>query len=63
MVMAQFFINKGLVGIGLIEKFGLAYWSVTALALLLQTATIWLVLTLNAKHFSRRPAMHAAPAE
>ncbi len=62
-VMSQFFINKGLVGIGLIEKFGVAYWSLTAAALVLQAATIWLVFVLNAKHFSRNPEAQAAPAE
>ncbi|SHE32492.1 hypothetical protein SAMN02745148_00140 [Modicisalibacter ilicicola DSM 19980] len=50
-VILQFFINKGLVAIGLIDKFGMAYWLLTALPLMVQAATIWLVFTLNAKHF------------
>ena len=50
-VILQFFINKGLVGIGLIDKFGMAYWLLTVLPLAVQAATIWLVFTLNAKHF------------
>jgi hypothetical protein len=63
-VMLHFFVNKGLVGIGLIDKFGPAFWAVTALALLSQALTIRLVLQLNAKHFSarRRADLAAAPA-
>ncbi|MCI4662301.1 MAG: hypothetical protein MRY63_10845 [Neomegalonema sp.] len=49
-VMMQFFVNKGLVAVGLIEKFGVAYWLLSALAVLLQLAAIILVLRLNAKH-------------
>ena len=52
-VMVQFFVNKGLVGMGVIEKFSAGYWAVTAIALILQFATIWLVLRLNRKHFAR----------
>ncbi len=50
-VMLQFFVNKGLVGAGVIEKFSAVYWAATTPALLLQVATIALVLKLNAKHF------------
>ncbi len=53
-VMLQFFVNKGLVAVGLIEKFGAAYWAVTAIALAFQIATIALVFRLNAKHFGAR---------
>ncbi len=62
-VMLQFFVNKGLVGVGLIDKFSPAYWTLTAIALALQAITIWLVLTLNARHTSRRPGPQPAPAE
>ena len=63
-VMLQFFINKGLVQVGLVDKFGSAYWLITALALVLQAATIWLMITLNAKHFGMSRAQEAAtPAE
>ncbi len=51
-VMTHFVVNKGLVGVGLIEKFDIAYWVLTAVAVVLQAASIWLVLRLNAKHFS-----------
>ncbi len=62
-VMMQFFINKGLVGVGLVDKFGAAFWLVTLVALALQALTIWLVISLNRKHFGRAPARQVAPAE
>lgn len=63
-VMSHFFINKGLVGVGLIDKFGLAYWILNGIGFALQAATIWLVLTLNAKHFGRSARQPApTPAE
>lgn len=62
-VMVQFFVNRGLVGIGLVDKFGIAYWAVTLVALALQAATIWLVVRLNRKHFPHSETTHAAPAE
>jgi len=63
-VMMQFFLNKGLVGVGLVEKFGIAFWIVTALALVLQAATIWLVLVLNARHLGASTGKGVpAPAE
>ncbi len=51
-VMGHFFINKGLVGAGLIDKFGVAYWLLTAVPLALQVLTIWVMLKLNSKHVS-----------
>ncbi len=60
-VMLHFFLNKGLVATGLVAKFGLVYWGVTALALALQAATILLVLRLNAQHFA--PGGRAGAAE
>lgn len=62
-VLAQFFINKGLVDVGLMEKFGVAYWVLTGLVLALQAATILLVLRLNAKHFARDIAPSGVLAE
>lgn len=63
-VMVQFYVNKGLVGVGLVEKFGLSFWIVTAVALALQAATIWLVLVLNARHFRTTTCKGvAAPTE
>lgn len=50
-VMMQFFINKGLVGAGLIARFGLAYWTLSAVAVIAQLLTLVLVIALNRKHF------------
>lgn len=61
-VLLQFFINKGLVGAGAIEKFGTAYWVLTAIAILSQFLMVALVFRLNNQHFSRR-AINAVPAE
>ncbi|MGR3379024.1 TsoY family (seleno)protein [Salipiger abyssi] len=61
-VMLQFFINKGLVAAGLVDKFGLSYWLLTGVALAAQAVAIWLVLRLNRQHFAR-PQKLAVPAE
>ena len=62
-VMIQFFVNKGLVAAGVVEKFGVAYWSLTAVALAFQLAMIVLVFRLNRQHFGRPQPGHAVPAE
>ena len=62
-VMLHFWINKGLVGAGLIAKFGLAYWSLSSLAIASQVAMIILVLILNRRHFSGAGSANAVPAE
>lgn len=62
-VMLQFWINKGLVGAGIIAKFGVAYWSLTALAIAAQIAMIVLVLVLNHRHFAGRDRLHPVAAE
>ena len=51
-VMLHFFINKGLAANGLIEKFGVGYWSLTAIAIALQVAMLALVFRLNSKLLS-----------
>lgn len=61
-VMGFFWINKGLVEIGAVDKFGAAYWALTAVVIAVQLATIALVLLLNRKHFSR-VQLAAVPAE
>jgi hypothetical protein len=58
-VMMHFFINKGLVGAGVIDKFGLAFWALTGIALASQFAMIWLMLHLNKRHFGRPAAPRA----
>lgn len=63
-VMIHFFVNKGLVAAGAIEKFGVAYWGITGIAIAAQIVAIALVLRLNRQHFARRSASaHAVPAE
>ena len=50
-VLTQFWINTGLVGAGLIEKFGTAYWALTAIAIALQAIAVGLVVFLHLRHF------------
>lgn len=50
-VMVHFWLNRGLVDAGLIDKFSVAYWTISALAVAIQFMTIWLVFNLNRKHF------------
>lgn len=63
-VMIHFFLNKGLVGIQVVDKYSLAYWIISGIALASQFAMIWLLLKLNTQHFGilARKA-HAVPAE
>ena len=63
-VMIHFFVNKGLVASGMIAKFGVAYWSLTTPALILQAAMIVLVFSLNARHFgTSNKTANPVPAE
>lgn len=62
-VMMQFFINKGLVGAGLVAKFGLAYWLLSSVAIAALIATVVLVVILNRKHFRFVDEPQAVPAE
>lgn len=62
-VLLQFFVNKGLVGAGVIEKFGTTYWTITAVAIAFQIAMIVLVFRLNSQHFARSETTDAVPAE
>jgi hypothetical protein len=61
-VLTQFWINAGLVNAGLIAKFGVAYWSLTAVALALQLVAVALVVFLHLRHFRapRDAALRAA---
>ena len=61
-VMTHFWINKGLVGAGLIAKFGTAYWALTAVAIGFQVAMVLLVLYLNRRHFRRPTLARHVPA-
>lgn len=62
-VMIHFFLNKGLTAAGVLDKFSLAYWIVTAIALLAQWMMIVLVFRLNRQHFGKKSATVAVPAE
>lgn len=62
-VMLQFWINKGLVGAGVIAKFGVAYWGFTIVAIAFQVAMVALVIHLNRRHFGKPAAAAAVPAE
>jgi len=62
-VMLHFFINKGLVGAGIVDKFGLAYWLLTAIALASQGLMIALVVRLNRQHFGKIPEAALVPGE
>ncbi|MCT4554823.1 MAG: hypothetical protein N4A53_09075 [Pelagimonas sp.] len=61
-VLMHFFVNKGLVGAAVVEKFSAGYWGLTAIALLFQATAILLVLRLNRQHFTRSNTV-AVPAE
>ncbi len=50
-VMIQFFVNKGLAGAGVIDKFSVAYWVVTAIAIGFQLLMVALLVRLNRQHF------------
>ncbi|WP_294221942.1 hypothetical protein [uncultured Shimia sp.] len=62
-VMLHFWLNKGLVANGLVDKFSLAYLAISAVAIALQVSMIWLVLKLNAKHMGGSVRQVAVPAE
>lgn len=61
-VLIQFFVNSGLVQAGVITKFGVTYWILTAIAITFQVAMIALVVRLNRQHFARSTA-DPVPAE
>ncbi|SEV88264.1 hypothetical protein SAMN05444851_0073 [Aliiroseovarius sediminilitoris] len=52
-VLIQFFVNAGLVQAGLVDKFSVIYWIVTAIAIAFQFAMIAMVFRLNKQHFGR----------
>ncbi len=62
-VMLQFFANKGLVASGIVDKYSVAYWAVTAIALIAQGLMIALELRLNRQHFGKTDATAVVPAE
>jgi len=62
-VMLHFFINKGLVENQLMDKYSIAYWGITTIALAFQIAMIRLMLRLNSQHFGSDKSTHTIPAE
>ncbi|MCF2905779.1 hypothetical protein L0666_12345 [Octadecabacter sp. CECT 8868] len=62
-VMMHFWINKGLVAAGIIAKFGILYWGLTAVAIGFQVAMVLLVLHLNRRHFRKPSGATPVPAE
>lgn len=52
-VMIQFWLNRGMVDAGLVEKFSAVYWVISIAAVIIQLITMRLVAVLNRKHFSR----------
>jgi hypothetical protein len=52
-VMIHFFVNKGLVVAGLVDKFSSTYWVLTAAAVALQFLMIALVFHLHKLHFGK----------
>ncbi|MBN2907121.1 MAG: hypothetical protein JXJ18_10475 [Rhodobacteraceae bacterium] len=62
-VMLHFWLNKGLVAAGLIDKFSPAFWAISALAVAIQFVMVWFVFHLNRRHFGRPRGSQAVPAE
>lgn len=52
-VMIHFWLNRGMVDAGLLEKFSAVYWVISIAAVIIQLVTMRLVAILNRKHFSR----------
>ena len=55
-VMGHFFINKGLVATGLVAKFGIAYWTASALPVIVQLVAVWLFFRLLSRLMRPTPA-------
>lgn len=51
-VLMQFWINKALVGAGLVAKFGAGYWVLSGVSVAAQLAMVALLVWLNRRHFS-----------
>lgn len=62
-VLFQFFINKGLVSNGIVDKYSAVYWAFTTIAIASQMAMVWLLFKLNHKHFGAEARQAAVPAE
>jgi hypothetical protein len=56
-VILHFFVNHGLVAVGLIDKFSVAYWMISGLSIAVQTVTIWFFFRLMKRHFYSRQSV------
>ncbi|MGB0867893.1 MAG: TsoY family (seleno)protein, partial [Granulosicoccaceae bacterium] len=61
-VMGHFFLNKGLVSAGVIEKFGISYLLVSAALIALQLLTGWFLLKLTRTEKKDNSRLQARPA-
>jgi hypothetical protein len=61
-VLMQFWINKALVGAGLLAKFSAAYWALSAITIIAQLSMVALLIWLNRRHFGFASAQ-TVPAE
>lgn len=61
-VLMQFWINKALVGAGLLAKFSAAYWALSAVTIIAQLSMVVLLIWLNRRHFGFARAQ-SVPAE
>jgi len=61
-VMGHFFLNKGLVSAGVIEKFGISYLLVSAALIALQLLTGWFLLKLTRTEKKDNSRLQAKPA-
>ena len=61
-VMLHFFMNKGLVNSGIIDRYSVVFWILVVIAAGIQFSMVWLVFRLNKQHFGKIQAK-AVPAE
>ena len=59
-VMVQFLLNSGLVATGIIDKFSVTYWIITAIAIGFQMTMVAALVRLNRQHFGKVDAVAVA---
>ncbi|MCO8144664.1 hypothetical protein NHN26_05440 [Rhodovulum tesquicola] len=62
-VMLHFWLNAGLVGAGLVDRFSVGYWAISALAVAVQLGTLGFTFYLNRRHFGPARVAEQVPAE
>ena len=50
-VLGHFFINKGLVQAGVLDKYSMAFWTLSGIPIMPQLLAVWLVFKLNSIHY------------